>query len=134
MPEIERRLLVIDDDVDLREVIRETFERIGYKVLTATDGAEGLQKTVEDKPDCVILDIRMRQGEDGLDYLRKLRSHWHCSLQEQARIRKTPVIVLTGTGKARQAVFEFEGISGFMEKPFNLLQLQGKIEQILRIR
>lgn len=83
-------------------------------------------------PDCVILDIRIPKGVDGLTYLRKIRAYAHPDLQRQERIRKTPVIVLTGTGTTMQALFEQEGISGFVEKPFNLVHLQGKIEEVLQ--
>jgi len=134
MTENEKCVLAIDDDENFCQLIKEKLEIFGYKVLTANDGAEGLQKTEEGKPDCVILDIVIPKGMDGLTYLRKLRSYRHQDLQEQTRIRKTPVIVLTGTGTKNQSVFEFEGISGFIEKPFELANLQGKIEYVLRIR
>ncbi len=130
----EKCLLVIDDDEDLCQIIKGKFELLGYKVLTAPEGAEGLRKTEEGKPDCVVLDIIIPEGEDGLTYLRKLRSYRHKDPQEQARIRETPVIVLTGAGKTKQLAFEFEGISGFLEKPFDLVSLQGKIERVLKIR
>jgi CheY-like chemotaxis protein len=134
MLEKKKCLLVIDDEDDVCQIIKEKFELLGYKVLTALDGAEGFQKTEEGKPDCVLLDIRIPKGEDGLTYLRKLRSYHHIDPQEQIRIRETPVIVLTGMGTERQSIFEFEGISGFLEKPFNLENLQGKVEQVLGIR
>ena len=132
MEENKKCILVIDDEDDVCQLIKEKFEFFGYKVLTAVDGAEGLRKTEECKPGCVLLDIRIPKGEDGLTYLRKLRAYRHENLQEEARIRKTPVIVLTGVGMTMRPLFELEGISGFIEKPFDLANLQGKIEQILR--
>ena len=132
MPENKKCLLVIDDEDDVCQIIKEKFELLGYKVLIALDGAEGFQKTEKERPDCVLLDIRIPRGEDGLTYLRKLRSYRHDDLQEQARIRKTPVIMLTGTGATMQPLFELEGISGFIEKPFDLANLQGKVEHVLR--
>ena len=134
MLENKKCLLVIDDEDDVCQIIKEKFELLGYKVLTALDGAEGFQKTGESKPDCVLLDIRIPKGEDGLTYLRKLRSYRHDDLQEQTRIRKTPVIMLTGSGVTMQPLFELEGISYFIEKPFDLANLQGKVEHALRIR
>ena len=132
MPENKKCLLVIDDEDDVCQIIKEKFELLGYKVLTALDGAEGFQKTEEGKPDCVLLDIRIPKGEDGLTYLRKLRSYRHDDLKEQTRIRKTPVVILTGAGATMQPLFELEGISGFIEKPFDLASLQGKVENVLR--
>jgi len=134
MLESKKCLLVIDDEDDVRQIIKEKFELLGYKVLTALDGAEGFRKTEEGKPDCVLLDISIPKGEDGLTYLRKLRSYRHDDLYEQARIRKTPVIMLTGSGASMQPLFELEGISYFIEKPFDLASLPGKVEHALRVR
>lgn len=134
MPEGKKCVLIIDDEDDVCQIVKEKFELSGYHVLTANDGAEGFKKTEQGKPDCVLLDIRIPRGEDGLTYLRKLRSYRHDDLQEQARMRNTPVIMLTGTGPTMQSLFELEGISGFIEKPFDLANLQSKVEHILRIR
>ena len=134
MSENKKCLLIVDDEDDVCQIVKEKFESVGYRVLTANDGAEGYRKTEEGKPDCVLLDIRIPGGEDGLTYLRKLRSYRHENLEEQTRIRRTPVIMLTGSGVTMQSLFEIEGIKGFMEKPFDLANLQGKIEHVLRIR
>lgn len=134
MSQDKRCLLIVDDEDDVCQIVKEKFEHLGYQVLTANDGAEGFVRTEEGKPDCVLLDIRIPKGEDGLTYLRKLRSYRHDDLQEQTRIRKTPVIMLTGAGATMQPLFELEGISGFIEKPFDLANLQTKVEHILRIR
>lgn len=134
MSENKKCILIIDDEDDVCQIVKEKFENLGYKVLTANDGAEGYRKTEEGKPDCVLLDIRMVGGEDGLTYLRKLRAYRHEDLQEQTRIRKTPVIMLTGSGVTMQPLFELEGIKAFIEKPFDLTNLQVKIEHIFRTR
>ncbi|HOW88387.1 MAG TPA: response regulator [Candidatus Omnitrophota bacterium] len=134
MAEKKKCVLVIDDEDDVCQIIKEKFEHLGYRVLTANDGAEGFRKTEEERPDCVLLDIRIPKGEDGLTYLRKVRSYRHDDLQEQTRMRKTPVIMLTGAGATMQTLFELEGISGFIEKPFDLANLQGKVESVLRTR
>ena len=134
MAENKECLLIIDDEDDVCQIVKEKFEHLGYKVLTANDGAEGFRKTEEGKPSCVMLDVRIPKGEDGLTYLRKIRSYRHEDLQEQTRVRKTPVIMLTGAGATMQPLFELEGISGFIEKPFELANLQAKVEHILRTR
>ncbi len=132
MSENNKSILIIDDEDDVCQIVKEKFEHLGYKVFTANDGAEGFQKTEETTPDCVLLDIRIPGGVDGLTFLRKLRSYRHDDLQEQIRIRKTPVIMLTGAGATMQPLFELEGIAGFIEKPFDLGNLQAKIERILQ--
>lgn len=134
MPENKKCILVIDDDDNLCQIIKEQFEVLGYQVLIAYEGAEGFKKTVEGKPDCVILDILIPQGEDGISYLRKVRSYCHDDPQEQKRMRKTPVIVLTGTGVSQKKVFEAEGINGFIQKPFDLTNMRTKIEHVLGLR
>ena len=130
MSENKKRILVIDDEDDVCQMIKEKFSSLGYEVLIAFDGVEGLQKTREDKPDCVLLDIRIPKGEDGLTYLRQLRSYRDDDLQEQTRVRETPVIILTGAGASMRALFESVGISGFIEKPFDIADLH---KQILRV-
>ena len=130
MSENKKRILVIDDEDDVCQMIKEKFSSLGYEVLMAFDGVEGLQKTREDKPDCVLLDIRIPKGEDGLTYLRELRSYRDDDLQEQTRVRETPVIILTGAGASMRALFESVGISGFIEKPFDIADLH---KQILRV-
>ena len=134
MLENKKCILVIDDDDDVCQIIKEKFGFLGYKVLTALDGAEGLKKTEEGKPDCVLLDICIPKGEDGWTYLCKLRSYRHDDPQEQARIRKTPVIIITGSGVTKQQLFEFQGISGFIEKPLDLTNLRSEVEDALRER
>ena len=134
MPEEKKTILIIDDEDDVCQIVKEKFGVLGYTVLTANDGGEGFKKAEEGKPDCVLLDIRIPKGEDGLTFLRKLRSYRHDNLQEQSRVRKTPVIMLTGAGASMQSLFELEGISGFIEKPFDLTSLQNKVERVLNRR
>ncbi len=134
MSENKKRLLIIDDEDDVCQIVKEKFASLGYDVQYAHDGAAGFRITEESKPDCVLLDIRIPKGEDGLTYLRKLRSYRNDDLQEQVFIRKIPVIMLTGAGATMQPLFELEGISGFIEKPFDLANLQSKVEYVLRIR
>ena len=131
MSENKKRILVIDDEDDVCQMIKEKFSSLGYEVLIAFDGVEGLQKTREDKPDCVLLDIRIPKGEDGLTYLRELRSYRDDDLQEQTRVRETPVIILTGAGASMRALFESVGISGFIEKPFDIADLHKQIQRVL---
>jgi CheY-like chemotaxis protein len=132
MPENRKCILVVDDEDSVCQIIKEKFEQLGYKVLIAYEGAEGLRKTEEGKPDCVLLDVRIPKGEDGLTYLRNLRSYQHSDIQEQTRMQKTPVIVLTGVGPSMKPLFELEGIDGFIEKPFNITNLHSKIRDILK--
>lgn len=132
MAENQKSILVIDDEDDVCQIVKARFESLGYKVLTANEGAEGFRQTESSKPDVVLVDVRIPQGEDGLTFLRKLRSYRHDDIELQARMRKTPVIILTGVGATMQSLFELEGISGYIEKPFDLVNLQTKVEQVIQ--
>jgi CheY-like chemotaxis protein len=131
MPEKGKCLLIIDDEDDICEIVKAKFEQLGYKVLVAHSVLDGYQKIEKGAPDCVLLDICIPGGEGGLACLRGIRSYNHRNSQEQTRIRKTPVIMITGAGAVMQPIFEREEISGFIEKPFDLSNLQTKIEQIV---
>lgn len=133
MPE-DKRILIIDDEDEVCEIVKERFEGLGYEVLIASDGSEGFQKAEASKPSCILLDIRIPQGDDGLTFLRKIRSYRHENSEDEQRIRKIPVIVLTGAGSSMRSLFELEGISGFIEKPFDLSNLQSKVEHVLKLR
>jgi len=132
MTENSKSILVIDDEDDVCQIVKARFESLGYKVLTANEGVEGFRKIETSKPDVVLVDVRIPQGEDGLTFLRRLRSYRHDDIALQTRIRKTPVIILTGVGATMRSLFELEGISGYIEKPFDLANLQTKVEQVLQ--
>ncbi len=127
-------LLIIDDEDNICQIVKEKFEHLNYRVLIAHSVAEGFQKTEKERPECVLLDICIPGSEGGLAYIRRVRSYSHKDPQEQTRIRKIPIIILTGAGATMQPLFEREEISGFITKPFIFADIQTKIEHILRIR
>ena len=134
MPESKKSILVVDDAADFCMLIKEKFEPLGYRVLTASDGREGFKKVVEEKPDIVLLDIRLPKDEDGLECLRQLRSYIDNDPEKQARMRGTPVIILTGSGPSMKTLFESVGISGYFEKPFDLNALHRAVQRALTPR
>jgi two-component system, response regulator, stage 0 sporulation protein F len=70
--ELRKKILVIDDEVELLVVVRELIESAGYRVLCAENGAEGIRIAMRERPDLIILDLRM-PGMDGMETLRQLR-------------------------------------------------------------
>lgn len=82
-------ILVIDDDQFLREFYQQILVKAGYQVFTATNGVEGLQAILKNKPDVILLDIMM-PVMDGNEVLKKL--------SENPEITKIPVIILTNAG------------------------------------
>ncbi len=122
----QKRVLVVDDEKDVCEILKVKLQKQGFHVDLAFDGTHALIKTLEYRPHCVLLDIRMSPGDDGLTYLRKLRSFRDEDPDLQREIRKTPVIVMTAASAQMQPLFQQEGISGYLEKPYDseaLLQL-----------
>jgi CheY-like chemotaxis protein len=109
----DRCVLVVDDEADLLEIVRDRLAGEGYRVLTARDGLEALDRVREEPPACIILDLKMpRLG--GLEALSELR-------------REAPgahVIVLTGSpNRPLAAACRAQGADDFLLKPFDAREL-----------
>ena len=118
-----KKILFVDDEDDIREVVQIRLESNGYQVVTAASGEEALAKVASDHPDLMILDVMM-PGMDGLAVLKKLRKEESTS--------KLPVILLTAKRKKMIGdLFEMEGIQGFIEKPFESTVLLDLIKKAL---
>ena len=127
-----KRILILDDEAALCEVLKVRLEMFGYTVSTANNGREGWEKVVTQSPDLILLDIRMPE-EDGYTFLRKLRSFRDTeSPDREDRIRQTPVIVVTGTGEEMKSLFEQERISAYITKPIDSAVLKKLIEENLK--
>lgn len=118
-----KKILVIDDDRNLVELIKKRLEANGYAVVSALDGLEGLEKVDKENPDLIILDIKMAKM-DGYTMLRKL--------DEDDRSANIPVIILTGYD-GMQDLFELEGIRDYILKPFDGQDLLLRISRALNI-
>jgi two-component system, OmpR family, alkaline phosphatase synthesis response regulator PhoP len=119
----QKRILFVDDEGEIREVVQMRLESNGYKVLTASNGKEALEKVASEKPDLLILDIMMPEL-DGLSVLRALRKN---EVTEHL-----PVIILSA--KREESIgdlFRFEKISGYIEKPFDSVVLLDLIKKAL---
>ena len=120
----ECRVLVIDDEKDLLELVRYNLEKEGYKIRTAEDGEAGLAAAVRELPDIVIVDL-MLPGIDGLDVCRRLRAD-----QRTARV---PVIMLTAKSAETDRVVGLEiGADDYVTKPFSPRELAARIKAVLR--
>lgn len=120
------RILLIDDDRSLREVVSFILTEAGHEVLTAADGRLGIERHDEDLPDLVLTDIRM-PGADGMEVLRHVR--------DAQRVPVVPVIVLTAYGTVEQAVAAMQGGAfTYLLKPFNRDELRLTVERALRTR
>ncbi len=118
-----KKVLVVDDDVDLLKMLKLRIEAEGYEFMSAQDGQEMLKLIKMKKPDVILLDI-MLPGMDGYTALRKIR--------KEEEFRDIPVIILTAKEKKKVGdLFQLEGISFFVEKPFEASDLLQKIKSVL---
>jgi len=118
---MERRgkVLVADDDPDIREILHDRLDALGFSVITAQDGEEAVKKALNEMPDMVFLDLQMPRM-DGLQALKKLR-------KEDPELS---VIVVTAFGTIEKAVEAVRaGASDFIQKPFTIEHLKWVIEK-----
>jgi two-component system alkaline phosphatase synthesis response regulator PhoP len=127
------KILVIDDDPDLVEVIRLTLEANGYQVFSAAGGAEGLQQVKEINPDLIILDVMMDYTTEGFQVSLALRSPEPES--EYAPYRDIPILMLTAIHSTTPLRFtpeeDYLPVDDFVEKPLEPGDLVKKIEALL---
>ena len=117
------KLLLVDDDRDVVQLLTYLMERHGYQILEANDGQEGLDTVLREHPDLIILDIMMPQM-DGFVMSQRLA--------ENPSTRNIPVIILTAKGQARDSFEKTPNVRYFMEKPFEPKELQDNVLEALK--
>ncbi len=116
------RVLVVDDDPTVSDVVRRYLEQDGCEVRLAADGADGLAAIAAQRPDLVVLDLMM-PGIDGLEVCRRLRR----------QLPDLPVIMLTALGEEADRVLGLEvGADDYVTKPFSPRELVLRIRSVLR--
>jgi two-component system alkaline phosphatase synthesis response regulator PhoP len=125
------KILVVDDDPDVLEAIGIALEANGYKVITARDGVEGLNKLKEEKPDLMILDLLMPRL-DGFGMCKELKDpRW-------AKYANIPIIILSSVRQdASKRRYELEtgvqlDVDDYVEKPIEHTILLERIEKVLK--
>jgi diguanylate cyclase (GGDEF)-like protein len=118
------RVLIVDDDEDIRAYLDVTLELAGFEVVQAGGGEAGLRAAFEDEPDLIVLDVMM-PGIDGLEVLRRLR--------RDPRTSHLPVLLLTAKVQPDDAVQGLEvGADDYITKPFDAEVLVARIHSALR--
>ena len=120
----ERKVLVVDDDPDMREVLERILETENLTVHTAVDGQDALQKTVAIKPDLILLDINMPHL-DGLTLCQKIRTG--------PETQNIPIIIVTGhSSRGRLEQCMEAGADDYLAKPFKMEELVMRVHAIFR--
>jgi CheY-like chemotaxis protein len=110
-------ILVVDDDPDILDMLREALEGAGHQVVTARDGLEALERLRTGRPSLILLDMRMPRM-DGWEFARAARE----------RGNTAPVVVITAAGDARAWAKEIAA-EAYMAKPFTISQLLGVVDR-----
>jgi two-component system, cell cycle response regulator DivK len=118
------KILVADDDFDLRTIVSDLLEMKGFDVVLACNGEEALANAISERPQLIILDISMPKM-DGFTVVGRLREH--------AELKNTPVIAFTAhalKGDSDRALGA--GCDGYISKPFRSEELLAEINRLLR--
>ena len=117
------RVLLVDDDEDVRHMTRVSLGFEGFDISEAPDGAAGLDSARAAKPDAIVLDVMM-PGRSGLEILRELR--------EDAALRDIPVVILTAkAGSASEQEGWDAGATAYLTKPFTGTALAATLRRLL---
>jgi two-component system phosphate regulon response regulator PhoB len=120
------KILVVDDEEDILELVRYNLVREGYTVVCAESGEAALKTAVSDPVDLIILDL-MLPGIDGLEVARRLKQH--------AGTKDTPIIMLTAKGEEADVVTGLElGADDYVTKPFSPRILIARMKAVIRRR
>lgn len=119
----QKKIFIIDNDLDFRKVIGQALMLKGYEIVLESSGYNGLIKVLKERPDAILLDIRM-PAMNGIAVLKELKT--------DSRTAAIPIIVVTGAGSDEQVSSAMEaGASGVLLKPFSLEELYAQIERVL---
>lgn len=120
----EATVLVVEDEVDIRELVQLTLERANYFVITAEGGEEACRLAASELPDLIILDL-MLPDMQGFDVCKRLRG--------QPRTATIPIIMATARGEEVDVVLGLElGADDYIKKPFSLSELISRVRAVLR--
>lgn len=115
------RILVVDDDATVSEVVARYLERDGYAVETVADGRDALERALAEPPDLVVLDL-MLPGIDGLEVCRRLRA-----------LAPVPIVILTARSQETERIVGLElGADDYVSKPFSTKELVARVRAVLR--
>ncbi len=116
-------ILVVDDDPVIQKLLSVNFEMEGYRVVTASDGLDGLERVKEESPDLVLLDVMMPRM-DGFEVTRRLKS--------DPATKEIPVVLLSAKAQSTDLQVGLDaGADDYVTKPFDPLELLDKVAALL---
>ena len=119
-----KNILVVEDDLDIRELISFNLQNEGHQVFEAKDGEAGIDKAREKLPDLILLDL-MLPGIQGLDVCRVIKS--------DQETKETPIIMVTALGQEEDIVKGLEtGADDYITKPFSIKVLIARVNAVLK--
>ncbi len=118
-----KKILVVEDHPDISNILTCQLERLGFGVISVNNGMEGVEKAIEEKPQLILMDIRM-PGMDGREATRKIRSN-----PETKDIPILATTVLFMESELNECIEA--GCNDYIVKPFTLKQLASLIEKLL---
>lgn len=117
------KILVVDDDRNLLKLFKYVLEKDGFAVITAMDGESGLKLALAERPDLVMLDLKMPKL-DGMEVLRKLKA--------DPLTAAIPVVMITASAQKADAEWALrEGAVGYIIKPFRIAELRDCVRAAL---
>ena len=121
-----KRILIVDDEKDFTDTLSMRLEALGFDIIKAYTGKEGIEKAHAERPDLIILDIMMPEM-NGYDVCRKLKI--------DDKYKSIPIIILTAKFQPNDVEFGKEmGADAYLTKPLELGALLHKVNAILRVR
>ncbi len=120
-----KKVLVVDDEEYLLELVAVNLEPAGFEVIKAANGQEGLKKTITERPDLLVLDVRM-PGLDGFEVCRQLKAN--------PATKDIPVIFLSAYAQETDLKKGYSlGAEVYMKKPFDVEELVRTVKKILNV-
>ena len=118
------KILVVDDEEHIAELIRYNLESNGYKILSANNGIDAMKIVLEERPNLILLDL-MIPGKDGYDVCKEIRS--------TKEVMNTPIIMLTAKSEEIDKILGLElGADDYITKPFSVRELLAIVKAVLR--
>ena len=121
---LQKKILIVDDEEHICELIGFNLRKNGYRTITAADGLNGLKIAREEKPDLILLDVMLPEL-DGYEVCKEIR--------KDSEISSTPVIMITARGEDFDRVLGLElGADDYITKPFSIREMVARVKAVLR--